>query len=98
MKKIIFALMLICVTSIITFNLSLTSSNEDISLICLANIEALAQHESGLGIITPTRSCYRTISTKGDGNLTHQTFCGSCDAQLCRTWSNPYDCSHNKPS
>jgi len=53
----------------------------------IANIEALASGE-----YSPELSCWQTVSTLGDTNLTHVTFCGSCGPVLCRTWSSPGIC------
>lgn len=75
-------------------NLSMDGSEEALSLLSLANIEALAEKEKP---ISDTRSCYKTISMDGPGNPTHVTYCGSCDAQLARTWKDSGSCNHNHP-
>jgi len=96
MKKYI-ALFIGAIILFVALNVNLsvkTSSNDKmLSSLSLANIEALAIRE----VISNSRSCYRTISMKGDGNATHQTYCGSCDAELAKEWSNDSSCSHNHP-
>ncbi|GAB6008831.1 NVEALA domain-containing protein [Dysgonomonas reticulitermitis] len=94
MKKSCIILSIGAIILFAAFNLNISSNEKTTSSLSLANIEALAQNENP---IADTRSCHQTISMEGSGNPTHVTYCGSCDAQLARTWSNSGSCNHIYP-
>ena len=53
-----------------------------------ANVEALAATEDTSSML----SCWSSVSSAGNGNLTHVTYCGDCQATLCRGWSGANGC------
>jgi len=71
-NKILAAVVAVAIAAVAIVNMDLVSSRkqEALSAIHLANIEALAQGETGGG-----KTCYNSITTK-DGVKT--LFCGSC--------------------
>ena len=83
-KLVIKIAIALLVLGLVNLNFSIIK-NDNTSSLMLENIEALA---SG-GIIL---ECYKTISTVGDGNLTHVTYCTDCDAHLARSWSSKGYC------
>ena len=89
MKKnllfILSSIVIIILAVFTSYNLKL--NNSQFSLI-IANIEALTSSESGSGI-----RCYETISNQGSGNSTHITYCGDCEATLCKFWSSEHQCN-----
>lgn len=64
--------------------------NNNVSSLTLANIEVLADSE-GPGILI---SCYNTMSSSGEGNLTHVTYCPDCSPHLAKTWKDSSGCLH----
>jgi hypothetical protein len=74
------------------FNTKLTNKEEKYSALTLANIEALAQGENWV----PNTTCFITISSSGSGNLTHITWCGSCNPELAKSWSGEIKCNKHE--
>ena len=68
-------------------NVNFNSNKYGLSDVSLANVEALAKNESGDNL-----ACWKTITSKGEGNLTHVTYCPSCSAEPARGWSNGDGC------
>ena len=66
----------------------ITEKRDKLPTLLQENIEALTASEAGK---EPTQ-CYDTISSKGEGNMTHITFCGDCLPKLCKTWSDINGC------
>lgn len=62
---------------------------EAVNAVVLSNIEALASNESGPGTIY---DCYSSISSDGNGTMTHVTYCGTCEPILCRSWGTSNHC------
>jgi len=74
----------------VAFNVGLNLSDNSLSDLALANVEALARSEDGgSGRLT----CVNTISNSGPGNSTHYTYCGSCTAVLAKSWSDVSSCT-----
>ena len=88
MKKKIKLVIIIAVTimGFINFNLRNTKYN-NVSSIKLANIEVLS-----IALAEEDLLCYQTISSMGDGNLTHITYCQDCLPHLARYWSDQNYC------
>jgi len=94
MSKVIKFVLSICVVVAIAVvaavNVVINSNSGSLSDLQLANIEALARAEDSNG---QTLDCYNTISNSGILNQTHRTYCGSCSALLCRSWSDSSTCN-----
>lgn len=86
MKKAVFVIGILAL-GIVVF-IKAQTAKVAISDIALANIEALANGESG----GTTLKCYKTVSTNGSGQLTHVTYCGECKAVKANAWSNQWQC------
>lgn len=84
MKKYIFISVIVVLLSVIGIGNFNISKNSDWTNLTFANIEALASTEWSYGGLI---SCYREITYSGNGPVTHATYCGSCDPQICRSWS-----------
>lgn len=88
-KKLLFILFVVTIVSMSVFtSYSLQTNNYKYTLV-VANIEALTASEDPL---LTELFCYRTVSSKGNGNSTHVTYCGDCEATLCKSWSDQYIC------
>jgi hypothetical protein len=89
MKKLIISITGIATFAVVlVFSASISFRGSSISNLSIANIEALSGSESG-GV---TLACYDTISSIGNGNQTHKTYCGDCKATLCRAWNTGSFC------
>jgi hypothetical protein len=86
-KKIILAF---GIALMVFVNLKYDNTHINISSHKFTNVKALtkANAESG-GLLL---ECYKTISSRGEGNLTHVTYCQDCDARLAKTWSGKNGC------
>jgi len=92
MKKGILFIFVV-VVAVVAFNVNLnTSEKTSFSSLELANIEALAQNESG-GM---TLDCWDTVTNdRGWGNVelsTHKTYCGSCKPVLVTSYEDASTC------
>ena len=102
MKKKIFAgVAVLAIAVAVGFNVNLNQKS-DVSLLELANVEALAIPFGPLAIEVAesvqkeTYSCWKELSN-GESNatspaLTHKTYCGDCSATLCRSWYTESSC------
>lgn len=63
-------------------------SSLNMSDVMLANIEALANGESGGTAL----NCWQTIGSTGAPLPTHVTYCMSCSPELARSWSGSSSC------
>lgn len=93
-KKIAFsiAVLSIFIVSYASLDLNVYRRNQGTSYydLKLKNIEVLAFGED-TGYLNRL-SCYRTMSSSGSGNMTHITYCGSCEPRLCRAWFDSSSC------
>ena len=91
MKKVIifFCAVAIAIAVVFNINAGLNNSNS-LSDLALANIEALAQNESGNGNL----DCYSEIRTSGDKkeHTWEVTRCNGCDLVECYEYKNPSKC------
>lgn len=70
MKKKILGGMVIAIAAVAAFNVNFNSQDNSLLEISLANIEALANDESGTG-----ETCYNSITTKESHKV---LYCGTC--------------------
>jgi hypothetical protein len=85
-KKLkIMTILAIAIISFLNFNFE-SNQNTKKSTFIFKNSEALAV------IAEQPKACWKEISSMGEGNLTHQTFCTDCTAHLCRIWKNEDFC------
>ncbi|MBS6239570.1 MAG: hypothetical protein KH897_14680 [Bacteroides sp.] len=73
---------------IATILISKKVSASTTSDLMLANIEALANPESGGTAL----NCWQTINGTGASLPTHVTYCLSCSPELARSWSGSSSC------
>jgi len=89
-KKILAAVAAVAIAVVAVINMDLVSRKQEaLSALHLANIEALAQGESG-----GTTTCHNTITQKDKNRV---FYCGSCsfvENSKPSTWSGTSTCSH----
>ena len=73
---------------IATILISKKVSASTTSDLMLANIEALANPESGGTAL----NCWQTINGTGASLPTHVTYCLSCSPELARSWAGSSSC------
>ena len=84
MKKILLPIVIVSMMAIAAIFTSISYDSKDRESILMKNVEALADGEA----VEDVLGCYSTMSSEGEGNLSHYTFCGSCTPVLCRTMSD----------
>lgn len=65
-------------------------SNEGLSDLVLANVEALADNESGEG---QRITCYNNLEGHQGAPMEDKTWCDDCKARPASKWSNSSECS-----
>lgn len=65
-------------------------SNDDLSDLALANVEALADNESGEG---QRITCYNNLEGDQGAPMEDKTWCDDCKARPASKWSNSSECS-----
>jgi hypothetical protein len=70
-KKILGGIAVMAIAAVTAFNVNFTTQDNNLSDISLANVEALAQNESGTG----GKTCYKTVTTKDSSKI---FYCGTC--------------------
>ena len=92
-KKVIYgSFVVLAIVAAIAYNVNIGLKSDGLlSDIALANVEALAQNEGGFG---ETLDCWATISSTGPNVQTHKTYCGSCEAKLCCSWTDSSTCKN----
>ena len=90
LMKFIYGFVVLVIAAIIAWNVHVSSKGYGLSDMSLANVEALARSED-----MHAMQCWTTISIKGEGNLTHVTYCASCEAEEARSWSGSNGCRGN---
>ena len=87
-RKILIGIAIMAITGVTVWNLNFVSKMRKMPDFSTANIEALASEGGGQLL-----QCWQTISSYGDGNQTHVTYCPGCAASLARSWSSTNGCT-----
>lgn len=86
MMKRLIGFFLVCSISLAVLFTTM-ESNEKVSDVMQANVEALASDESG----GQPMDCYSKVWDAGDGRpVETKTYCGDCQPIKCTDWYNKY--------
>ena len=88
MKKYLLGIALFAIISISTVHVKLTFQKNSLSTVFLENVEALANNESWISVMT----CYYYISAHSTGPYETTTYCGDCKPILCSYWAVELSC------
>ncbi|MCY4778298.1 NVEALA domain-containing protein [Sphingobacterium sp. UT-1RO-CII-1] len=90
-KKILGAVAVIAIAAVATFNMNI-NNNDELSAISLANVEAIAQGETGGS--SGTFTCYSTYNNCLFWDCSTIYRCGNpCQNASADSWSNQGTCS-----
>lgn len=91
-KKISGSVAVLAIAAIMVFNVQLDTTDNTVSSISLANVEVLAYGDD----TNKKLDCWNTISSSQKNAMvaepTHKTYCGDCQATLCRSWYHQSKC------
>ena len=88
-KKYLVGIAILAIAAIAAFNVNLSPNERSLSMIVLANIEALAANESGGG---KRITCYNELEGFQGAPMEDKTWCDDCKARPAAKWSRSSEC------
>ena len=75
------------IAAMAAWNVNVNSQMSGMSVLSIANVEALAQNESG-----SDKTCYYQIWGVQGATMEDKRYCPGCEARPCIKWGNPGTC------